>query len=429
MTAVIEANGDGPAYRAPTPRGGASSRSTPRGRPRRRMPRQPTVVLTATLRIDDPRGPLYGTTDAVSWRFADEVAALHDDIRATAAPDQRAAIVGLSGCALASSLSRLDAGLSGRPRAATWFQSRPFARPDIPMTWDFVETNPFGADVGPSGVRRVNALRAPAFAPTRAGTVGHQRRSPCWRRIGQPMVATDPPYFGQIGYADISDYFYFWLDGRFDARFPDLFSTSGAKSGELVALPTRHGGSAHEARRTSSTASSRLSADRRACRRRGAHLVVYAYKEQNAKSARRRDRPRLGGHSRGDHRGGSNDRRDWPIHGTSSTRMISHGNERASDIVVLVCRPRPKERRASRVQTLPGCSVSEICSSSSVSCSTRISRRSTSPKPSSVPGMEVFTRHAASSRRTGSALVWRGARSHQPDARRGSRRTGRRPRP
>jgi putative DNA methylase len=61
--------------------------------------------------------------------------------------------------------------------------------------------------------------------------------------IPSPVYSTDPPYFDNIGYADMSDFFYVWLRRGLKPVFPDLFSTVAApKTEELVATPDRHGG-------------------------------------------------------------------------------------------------------------------------------------------------------------------------------------------
>ena len=59
-------------------------------------------------------------------------------------------------------------------------------------------------------------------------------------RVG---VSTDPPYYDNIGYADLSDFFYVWLRRSLKPVFPDLFATLAVpKAEELVASPYRHGG-------------------------------------------------------------------------------------------------------------------------------------------------------------------------------------------
>ena len=61
------------------------------------------------------------------------------------------------------------------------------------------------------------------------------------------LISTDPPYYDNIGYADLSDFFYLWLRKSLRLIFPDLFATLAVpKAEELVATPYRHG-SRHEA--------------------------------------------------------------------------------------------------------------------------------------------------------------------------------------
>ena len=56
------------------------------------------------------------------------------------------------------------------------------------------------------------------------------------------LVSTDPPYYDNVGYADLSDFFYVWLRRSAKSIFPDLFATlTTPKSEELVATPYRHG--------------------------------------------------------------------------------------------------------------------------------------------------------------------------------------------
>jgi putative DNA methylase len=85
-----------------------------------------------------------------------------------------------------------------------------FGRNDLPMTWDFAETYYAGASVGDwlAIVKRV-AETASAWAPQGQGVVVRtDARTSAMATPG--LVATDPPYFDAIGYADLSDYFYVW---------------------------------------------------------------------------------------------------------------------------------------------------------------------------------------------------------------------------
>ena len=118
-----------------------------------------------------------------------------------------------------------------------------FGRQAIPMTWDYVETNPFSESSGnvSSGfewAKKVIELfpSTPAGSAVQADAQG-QRVS-----IGK-VVSTDPPYYDNIGYAELSDYFYIWLRRALRGTYPNLFATVAVpKAEELVATPYRHGG-------------------------------------------------------------------------------------------------------------------------------------------------------------------------------------------
>ena len=74
------------------------------------------------------------------------------------------------------------------------------------------------------------------------------------RTSADKVVSTDPPYYDNIGYADLSDFFYVWLRRSLRPVFPELFATLAVpKAEELVAAPYRHGGK-EKAETSSSTA-------------------------------------------------------------------------------------------------------------------------------------------------------------------------------
>ena len=116
-----------------------------------------------------------------------------------------------------------------------------FGRQALPMVWDYTETNPFSKSSGNVllGVQQaakmierlgigVPGTGSQADAATQS--VGHGK-----------VVSTDPPYYDNIGYADLSDFFYLWLRRSQRPAFPDLFATLAVpKAEELVATPYRH---------------------------------------------------------------------------------------------------------------------------------------------------------------------------------------------
>ena len=118
-----------------------------------------------------------------------------------------------------------------------------FARQAIPMFWDFAEADPFSGSTGSwramlEWVQKAISRLSPAgdvFVIQRdARTVKYEQGT---------VVCTDPPYYDNIGYADLSDFFHCWLRPLLKDVHPELFrSLAAPKSDELVATPFRHGG-------------------------------------------------------------------------------------------------------------------------------------------------------------------------------------------
>lgn len=124
-----------------------------------------------------------------------------------------------------------------------------FARQAIPMTWDYAESSPFSASTGNWSGAIEWIEKAIAFAPCGLPATATQLDATA---IDEPfrLFSTDPPYYDNIGYADLSDFFYVWLRKALFAIYPGLFSTLLVpKSQELVATPDRFDGGKDEARR------------------------------------------------------------------------------------------------------------------------------------------------------------------------------------
>ncbi len=120
-----------------------------------------------------------------------------------------------------------------------------FGRQAISMTWDFAEANPFSESGGNFGKHISYVTKGIDYLPARG--VGHAFQLDAGANDASEgkVVSTDPPYYDNIGYADLSDYFYVWLRVSQKLSFPDLFATVAVpKTEELVATPARHGGTA-----------------------------------------------------------------------------------------------------------------------------------------------------------------------------------------
>lgn len=119
-----------------------------------------------------------------------------------------------------------------------------FARQAISMSWDYMEVNPLEKMSGnwSGGIEWVSDVLREFKAARVMGSALQLDASTQELSIGK-VVSTDPPYYDNIGYADLSDFFYVWLRPFLKGIYSDLFATLAVpKSEELVATPFRHGG-------------------------------------------------------------------------------------------------------------------------------------------------------------------------------------------
>jgi len=118
-----------------------------------------------------------------------------------------------------------------------------FGRQALPMTWDFCESNPLSNSSG----NWIGQLKFPAkvieASPVLGANGSSQQQDAQQQSISaDKIISTDPPYYDNIGYADLSDFFYVWLRRSLREVLPDLFATLAVpKAEELVATPYRHG--------------------------------------------------------------------------------------------------------------------------------------------------------------------------------------------
>lgn len=118
-----------------------------------------------------------------------------------------------------------------------------FSRQAIPMTWDFAEANPFCGSAGswdkcvlfvPKVIELLRVSPPGSVCQNDAQSVNYP---------SGVVISTDPPYYDNIGYADLSDFFFVWLREALRPIDGELFGTLGTpKAEELVATPVRHGG-------------------------------------------------------------------------------------------------------------------------------------------------------------------------------------------
>lgn len=250
------------------------------------------------------------------------------------------------GVYLAFAIDRLaDYGSS----IATWKHSgeqvmQTYKRQAIPMTWDFPESN-FMIDKSicwSSAVKYTaeNLEKAAGYGKSRAGyAVQHDAQT---QKISQhKLISTDPPYYDNIGYADLSDFFYVWLRRSLRPIFPSLYATLAVpKAEELVATPYRHGSKdkAEAFFLDGMTAAMHNLSEQ-------AHpafpvTIYYAFKQAETTGE-------AGTSSTGWEtflaavlKAGFALTGTWPMRTELSNRMISSGTNALASSIVLVCRPR-----------------------------------------------------------------------------------------
>jgi putative DNA methylase len=146
----------------------------------------------------------------------------------------------------------LDKTVGGSSSICTWMHQRDslyhtFAKQCLPMTWDFAEVNILAdctRSISESSRWTAESIEG-LLATNNAFAQAHAFQADACNQGASiaKVVSTDPPYYDNIGYADLSDFYYAWLRQTLRTVYPDLFSTIAVpKAEELVATPYRHGG-------------------------------------------------------------------------------------------------------------------------------------------------------------------------------------------
>jgi len=215
-----------------------------------------------------------------------------------------------------------------------------FGRQALPMVWDYVETNPFaGAGGDIYGTAHSLSEVLDKFTTGVAGRAVQNSAQDQSFSKGR-VVSTDPPYYDNIGYADLSDFFYVWLRRSLKTVFPDLFATLAVpKAEELVATPYRHG--SREKAETFFLDGMTMAMHRLAEQTHPAFPVTiyYAFKQSESESD-------TGTASTGWEtfldailRAGFGISGTWPMRSELATRNIGRGTNALASSIVLVCRP------------------------------------------------------------------------------------------
>ncbi len=294
----------------------------------------------------------------------------------------------------------------------TWSNSRDqarnlFARQAIPMAWDFVEVSPFARAAGDVGVAVATMSKALLnLAPTGSG---HAEQADAGARsFAGMLISTDPPYYDNIGYSDLSDFFYIWLRRGLRSIHPELLSTLLVpKAEELVANPYRHGGrgGAEEFfedgfRRVFSRARESALADYPI-------TVYYAFKQSEIDE---RGEASTGWETllEGMIRSGWEITSTWPMRSERGGRMISVGTNALASSIVLSLRPREASAATSDRRGFINALAAELPGALRKLQQGQIAPVDL-PQAAIGPGMAVFSRYSAVLEPDGSKMTVRSA--------------------
>lgn len=216
-----------------------------------------------------------------------------------------------------------------------------FGKQAVPMTWDFPEAAVLNETVG--GFVPATEFVADCILklPQRGRGRSEQRDAANGVMQVGHVVSTDPPYYDNIGYADLSDFFYIWLRHSLRPVFPELFATMTVpKNDELVATPFRHGG-------REQAESFFLEGMTKAMARlaRGSHPAVpitiyYAFKQTESTGDGGTTSTGWETFLEAVLRAGLSLTGTWPLRSEQEYRMIGLGTNALASSIVLVCRPR-----------------------------------------------------------------------------------------
>lgn len=241
----------------------------------------------------------------------------------------------------------LSSLVSWRSSHGTGATRSTFARQALPMVWDYAEANPFADASGDlrSGLVAVAGVLKRLPTP-RPGAV-RQMDATSGPASSGLAVSTDPPYYDNIGYADLSDYFYVWLRRSLGASFSDVTATMlTPKSEELIATPYRFGGSKAKAEEHFERGFVRTFTRIRENQAAGIPITVfYAFKQaesDDAGTASTGWETMLNGLLEA----GLMVTATWPMRTERSGRSIGIGTNALASSIVLACRPRPDTAEA-----------------------------------------------------------------------------------
>lgn len=299
-------------------------------------PRQLTALTTFSDLVTEAREHVLADALAAGMRQGDRIEAGGTDAAAYA--DAVATYLGLGVSKIADMNNSIARWKSTMDQAIALF-----SRQAIPMAWDYAETSPLAKTHAGGFVTSIGGITKALdrLVPSTAATAIQASAAECSPRGS--LISTDPPYYDNIGYSDLSDFFYVWLRRSLRTTHPDLLSTMLVpKTEELVANPYRHGGKdgAHKFFEDGFREVFRRA--RESALRDFPITVYYAFKQSETTDA---GEASTGWETllEGMIHSGWAVTATWPLRSELGNRMLSHGTNALASSIVLALRPRPDD--------------------------------------------------------------------------------------
>jgi putative DNA methylase len=229
-----------------------------------------------------------------------------------------------------------------------------FARQAIPMLWDFAEPNALGSAAGDYSITLKTIIRVISnLGQGVPGLVAQQDAITFVINENEPhlVFTTDPPYYDNISYAELSDFFYVWMRRSIGDIYPDLFSTLATpKEQELIAAPHRFGGSKEKARQFFEEGLRKaFKRTYEASHRDYPFTVFYAFKQTETNEDESGSAFKLSASTGWDTmlesliQSGFSVTGTWPMRTELGNRPVASGTNALATSIALVCRPLPAD--------------------------------------------------------------------------------------
>jgi putative DNA methylase len=217
-----------------------------------------------------------------------------------------------------------------------------FARQAIPMMWDFAETNPLSNSSG-NWIGGINWI-AKVIEAINSNIEGKVVQSDVVTLNNKIpfVISTDPPYYDNIGYADLSDFFYVWLRKNLSSIYPDIFRTMLVpKQEELIATPYRFDGNKKKAEEFFLTGLGKAFSNIKNIVHPDYPLTVYYAFKQSEEDTEGVSSTGWETMLEGLIKAGFQINGTWPMRTEMTARALSRaGTNALASSIVLVCRPR-----------------------------------------------------------------------------------------